>query len=150
MFFADLYICVSFLCLFTFMVYGYNSEVSLQLLCNTRLTLDMLHSCYFRIGLQSFPYANICTSTYVQIMQYNLIAFLVGAMAIGISDLFIRARFGINIISSGLQFFSHGQSVVPMIITGVLSYALMWGFIVDHARSFLYFTELFGSTSFEC
>eukprot|EP01138_Halocafeteria_seosinensis_P004590 gb/GECG01004696.1/.p1 GENE.gb/GECG01004696.1/~~gb/GECG01004696.1/.p1 ORF type:complete len:871 (+),score=57.04 gb/GECG01004696.1/:1-2613(+) len=120
MFFADLYATFAFFFVFSFMVFGHNSE--------------------------SFPYSEVCSAQYRTIMEYNGATFITNVLAIGICDLVLRHKLGISLVSTGLAVFSNSQMVVPMTITAILSYLLVWGLIVDHARSLLFLTELFGSS----
>lgn len=140
MFFADLYATVAFFCVFSFMVFGHNSEVSFSLKyrCVDRESIVYL-------AAQSFPYSNVCVDQYRVIMEYNAATFITVSLAICLCDLLLRHRLGISLISSGLAVFTNTQMVVPMTITATLAYLLVWGLIVDHARSLLYLTEVFGS-----
>lgn len=97
------------------------------------------------VGLQSFPYSEICSSHYSQIMQYNAVTFAANFLAICLSDVVVRSILGISLISSGMALYSDHKQSIAMLIISVLSYALVWGFIADHNRSMLFLSERFGA-----
>eukprot|EP01138_Halocafeteria_seosinensis_P002405 gb/GECG01002462.1/.p1 GENE.gb/GECG01002462.1/~~gb/GECG01002462.1/.p1 ORF type:complete len:830 (+),score=34.05 gb/GECG01002462.1/:1-2490(+) len=125
MFMANIYAGVSFLVMFSFMVQGHNRK--------------------------SFPYTHICDDQFLLILFYDFCAICAVLLGIGMVDFFLRKRLGISLVSVGTAYvLSHVQAMVPVVLTGIISYSLVWSFLVDHANSLLYFTSRFGEFSNEC
>lgn len=66
-------------------------------------------------------------------------------IGIGLVDHYLRNRLGMRFVHVGLAYFmSRAQAIFPVVLSGIISFALVWSFLIDHVSSLVFLTETFG------